>query len=78
MTAPERFRTILAMHDGKVIGCLDVTIGFEENEIFDVFVLEEYRSMGYARKLLAMAIGMIDVPTEKEIQAIMKEIQEIP
>lgn len=56
MTAPERFRTILAIHDSKVVGYLDVTKGFEENEIFDLFVSEDYRRMGYGRKLLAMAI----------------------
>ena len=58
LTAPERFRTILAIHDGKVVGYLDVTVGFEENEIFDLFVLEDYRRMGCGRKLLAMAIQM--------------------
>ena len=56
VTAPERFRTILAIHDSKVVGYLDVTKGFEENEIFDLFVLEDYRRMGFGRKLLAMAI----------------------
>lgn len=58
VTAPERFRTILAIHDRKVIGYLDVTKGFEENEIFDLFVSEDYRRRGYGRKLLAMAIKM--------------------
>ncbi len=56
VTAPDRFRTFLAIHDGKVVGYLDITIGFEENEIFDVVVLEKWRRMGYGRKLLAMAI----------------------
>ena len=58
VTAPERFRTILAIHDSKVVGYQDVTKGFEENEIFDLFILEDYRRMGYGRKLLAMAIKM--------------------
>ena len=56
VSVPERFKTIMAIHDGKVVGYLDMTKGFTENEIFDVLVLENYRRMGYGRKLLAMAI----------------------
>lgn len=55
VTDSNQFRTIPAIGDSMVDGCLNVTIGYEENEINDLFVLEEYRRMGYARKLLAMA-----------------------
>lgn len=54
--AQERFRTFLAIHDGKVVGYLDVTYIFKENEPFDLFVLTEYRRRGYGRKLLAKAL----------------------
>ena len=54
--AQERFRTFLAIHDGKVVGYLDVTYIFKENEPFDLFVLEQYRRRGYGRKLLAKAL----------------------
>ena len=54
--AQDRFRTFLAIHDGKVVGYMDVTYIFKENEPFDLFVLEEYRRMGYGRKLLAKAL----------------------
>lgn len=56
--APDRFRTFLAIHEGRVAGYLDVTHCFEENEPFDLFVLPEYRGMGYGRKLLAKALEM--------------------
>lgn len=54
--APERFRIWLAIRDGQVVGYLDVTHCFEENEPYDLFVREEYRRMGYGRRLLAKAL----------------------
>ena len=56
--AQDRFRTFLAIHDGKVVGYMDVTYTFQENEPFDLYVLEEYRCMGYGRKLLTKALEM--------------------
>lgn len=56
--AKDRFRTFLAIHDNKVVGYMDVTYTFKENEPFDLFVLEEYRRKGYGRKLLAKALEM--------------------
>lgn len=56
--AQDRFRTLLAIHDGKVVGYMDVTYTFKENEPYDLLVLEEYRRMGYGRKLLAKALEM--------------------
>lgn len=54
--AQERFHTFLAIRNGKVVGYLDVTYIFKENEPFDLLVLKEYRRMGYGRKLLAKAV----------------------
>lgn len=54
--APYRFRIFLAIQEGKVVGYLDVTHCFAENEPYDLLVLEEYRGMGYGRKLLAKAL----------------------
>ncbi len=56
--AQDRFRTFLAIHDGKVVGYMDVTRTFKENEPFDLLVLDEYRRLGYGRKLLAKALEM--------------------
>ena len=58
VTAPDRFQTFLAINGSEVVGYLDVTKGYEENEIFDLFVSEGNRRMGYGRKLLAAAIKM--------------------
>ena len=58
LRAPERFRTLLAIHQGKVVGYLDVTYPFPENEPYDLLVLEPYRRRGYGRKLLAKALEL--------------------
>lgn len=56
LAATDRFRVFLAIHEGKVVGYLDVTYCFEQNEPYDLFVLEKYRGMGYGRKLLTQAL----------------------
>ena len=56
--AQDHFRTFLAIHNGKVVGYIDVTYTYNENEPFDLFVLEEYRRIGYGRKLLAKALEL--------------------
>lgn len=56
MQAQDRFHTFLAIRDDRVVGYIDVTCTFRENEPFDLFVLEKYRRMGYGRKLLAKAL----------------------
>ena len=56
--AQDRFRTLLVIRDDKVIGYIDMTCNFEENEIYDLLVPEEYRRMGYGRKLLTKALEM--------------------
>lgn len=74
--AQDRFRTFLAIEQGKVVGYLDVTYTFDENEPFDLLVLPEYRRRGWGRKLLAKALEMnrpkgmmllVDVDNEKAI-----------
>ena len=54
--APERFRIFLAIDGGRVVGYMDVTHCFEENEPYNLFVLPEYRRRGFGRKLLAAAL----------------------
>lgn len=56
MQAQDRFRTLLAVEGGRVVGYLDATYPFPENEVFDLLVLEEYRRRGYGRRLLAKAV----------------------
>ena len=56
LEAQDRFRTFIAVHEGRVVGYIDVTYTYDENEPFSLLVLEEYRRMGYGRKLLAKAV----------------------
>lgn len=55
---PERFRIIIAVEDAEVVGYIDVTQNYEENEPFDVFVKESHRRKGYARAMLMKAIEL--------------------
>lgn len=56
LAAPDRFYVFLALDGSRVVGYIDVTCCFEENEPYDLFVCEAYRRRGYARALLAKAI----------------------
>lgn len=56
--ASDRFRVLLALDGNRVVGYLDVTYGFEENEPYDLFVLPAYRRRGHARRMLSQALAM--------------------
>ncbi len=56
MEAPERFSVLVAVQDRTVVGYIDVTNCYEENEPFDIRVREPYRGKGWGKKLLAAAI----------------------
>lgn len=56
--ATDRFRIILAIEEDEVVGYIDITHKFKENEPFDVFVKQEYRRKGYAKAMLAKAIEL--------------------
>ena len=56
MAAKDRFSVYLAVEDSTVVGYIDVTNCFEENEPYDLFVAEEYRRKGWGRKLITSAI----------------------
>lgn len=58
VAAPDRFRALLAIENGHVVGYLDVTVKYKENEIYDLFVLEAFRRRGWGRRLLARAIEL--------------------
>lgn len=58
LAAKDRFRTFIAIEKGIVVGYLDVTYCYKENEPYDLWVKEEYRKRGYGRKLLAKALEM--------------------
>ena len=54
--ATERFNIYIAKDNDDVIGYLDITKSFDDNEIFDLLVLEPYRRRGWGRKLISGAI----------------------
>ncbi len=56
IAAPERFCVYVAIANGNVVGYLDVTRSFDENEVFDLLVAEAHRRKGYGRRLLAKAL----------------------
>lgn len=77
LTALDKFRVILAIIDNKVVGYIDITHKYEENEPYDVFVKEEYRNMGIATDMLSYAIELdknkrimllVDIDNEKAIR----------
>lgn len=53
---PDKFRILLAVEAGQVVGYLDITHKYEENEPFDLFVQATHRRRGYGRAMLARAI----------------------
>lgn len=56
--ASDRFRILLALEEDTVVGYMDITYKYEENEPFDLFVKEEYRGRGYGKAMLARAIEL--------------------
>ncbi len=58
VAATDRFRTLLAIQADKVIGYIDVTHCFAENEPFDLFVLPAYRRKGFGKKLVVKALEL--------------------
>lgn len=58
IAAAGKFRIILAIEQGEVVGYIDITHKYEENEPYDVYVKEERRRKGYASAMLARAIEL--------------------
>lgn len=56
--ARDRFRILLAIENDEVVGYLDITYKYDENEPYDIFVKEQYRGRGYGKAMLARAIEL--------------------
>lgn len=82
LNALDRFRVILAVEKGVVVGYLDVTYQSEENEPYDIFVREEYRGKGYEKAMLAKAVewnrpkGMM-LLVDADREALIKEYESL-
>ena len=77
LSAFERFRVFLAIHQEQLIGYLDVTYTYKQNEPYSLIVLPEYQNLGYEQALLSKAIQMngtntmmtlVDVKAKEEIR----------
>lgn len=77
IAAKDKFRILLAIDEGNVIGYIDVTYCYEKNEPYAIWVDNEFRNKGYEQALLQTAIRMnkpnkmmvlIDVNNSDEIE----------
>ena len=77
LAATDMFRVFLALDGNEVVGYLDITYSYEENEPYDMFIKQGFEYMGYEQDLLAEAIKrngknrmmvLIDVENTKEIE----------
>ena len=77
LSAFDRFRVFLAIHQEQLVGYLDVTYTYKQNEPYSLIVLPEYQNLGYEQALLSKAIQMngtntmmilVDVNAKEEIK----------
>ena len=77
LSAFDRFRVFLAIHQEQLIGYLDVTYTYKQNEPYSFIVLPECQNLGYEQALLSKAIQMngtntmmtlVDVKAKEEIR----------
>lgn len=77
LSAFNRFRVFLAIHQEQLVGYLDVTYTYKQNEPYSLIVLPEYQNVGYEQALLSKAIQMngtntmmslVDVKAKEEIR----------
>ena len=57
LAARDRFRVFIAVKGRELIGYIDVTYGYEENEPYALWVDEKYAGQGYEQSLLAVAVA---------------------
>lgn len=54
--ASRNFRALAALDGERVVGYADFTCGSDENELYDIFVAEEFRNRGFGSALLNAAL----------------------
>ena len=73
IAAKDTFRIYIALVNKKAIGYIDVTYTKSENEIYNLFVIPEYRNLGYESALIQEAVannngsGMIFIINESDV-----------
>ena len=77
LSALDRFRVFLAIDKDQLVGYLDVTYAFKQNEPYSLVVLPRYQNQGYEEALLSKAITLngsntmmtlVDVNAKEEIR----------
>ena len=77
LSALDRFRVFLAIDKEQLVGYLDVTYVYKQNEPYIIVVLPQYQNQGYAEALLSKAIALngsntmmtlVDVNAKEEIR----------
>ena len=58
LSALDRFRVFLAIDKERLVGYLDVTYAYKQNEPYSLVVLPQYQNQGYEEALLSKAIGL--------------------
>ena len=58
LSAFDRFRVFLAINKEQLVGYLDVTYVYKQNEPYSLVVLPQYQNQGYEEALLSKAIGL--------------------
>lgn len=69
-------KIFIALDNNEVVGYVDITYGRELNEIYDLYVLEEYRQQGYGRALVQTALKAV-LNDRNEVQIDCDESNEI-
>ena len=76
ISALDKFRVLLVVNDGRVLGYLDVQSCYDTNEIYALYIKPEVASQGYELSLLAKAIELnkpnkmmvvVDVDNKEEV-----------
>ncbi len=77
LSALDRFRVYLAIDKERLVGYLDVTYVYKQNEPYSLVVLPQYQNQGYEEALLSKAIALngsntmmtlVDVNAKEEIR----------
>ena len=77
LSALDRFRVYLAIDKERLVGYLDVTYAYKQNEPYSLVVLPQYQNQGYEEALLSKAIALngsntmmtlVDVNAKEEIR----------
>ena len=58
LSALDRFRVYLAIDKERLVGYLDVTYAYKQNEPYSLVVLPQYQNQGYEEALLSKAIAL--------------------